>query len=263
MVMKLREIKSKDNLLLKDIKKLQTKKYRQDKKLFIIEGLRFVEELVSSNFDIKYLFVEDNYIEKFSNIINQCMAKENIDVIKVDNKLLSYISNTKNPQGILAVVEMKQNILPTRKGLYVLLDRIQDPGNMGTIIRTSHAAGVAGVIITKGSVDLYNDKTLRSTMGSVFKIPIINDFDIEELMDFKKDGFKLVVSSLDTEYNFYDVNYEDNVILAIGNEANGLCDEVIDMADIKVKIPMPGGAESLNAGVAGSIMIYEMLRQKI
>ncbi|WP_461205563.1 TrmH family RNA methyltransferase [Clostridium sp. DL1XJH146] len=258
----MREIKSRDNLLLKDIKKLQTKKYRQEKNLFVIEGLRFVQELVFSNFNIKYLFVEDNYIEKFSNIINQCMVKKNVDIIKVDNKLLSYISTTKNPQGILAVVEMKQYIQPTKKGLYVLLDRIQDPGNMGTIIRTSHAAGVAGVIITKGSVDLYNDKTLRSTMGSVFKIPIFNDFDINELKDFKRDGFKLVVSSLDTEFNFYDVNYDDDVILAIGNEANGLCDEIIDIADIKVKIPMPGGAESLNAAVAGSIMIYEMLRQK-
>ncbi len=248
--------------MLKDIKKLQTKKYRQEKNLFVIEGLRFVQELVFSNFNIKYLFVEDNYIEKFSNIINQCMVKKNVDIIKVDNKLLSYISTTKNPQGILAVVEMKQYIQPTKKGLYVLLDRIQDPGNMGTIIRTSHAAGVAGVIITKGSVDLYNDKTLRSTMGSVFKIPIFNDFDINELKDFKRDGFKLVVSSLDTEFNFYDVNYDDDVILAIGNEANGLCDEIIDIADIKVKIPMPGGAESLNAAVAGSIMIYEMLRQK-
>ena len=133
---------------------------------------------------------------------------------------------------------------------------------MGTIIRTAHAAGSLGVIVTKGSVDIYNDKTLRSTMGSIFNIPIIEDEDLSTIEELKEKGFKVVVSSLDTENNFYDIDLTKKSIISVGNEGNGISDEVYSISDEKVKIPMPGGAESLNAGVAASIMIYEAVRQK-
>jgi TrmH family RNA methyltransferase len=146
-------------------------------------------------------------------------------------------------------------------GFYILADRIQDPGNMGTIIRTAHAAGASGVITTEGTVDIYNEKTMRSTMGSIFHIKVIEDSDLKIIKELKNRGFKLVVSTLDTDKNFFDVSLKDNVIIAVGNEGNGISDRVQSIADIKVKIPMPGGAESLNVGVAASIMVFEKVRQ--
>ncbi|EQB90201.1 hypothetical protein M918_01600 [Clostridium sp. BL8] len=149
------------------------------------------------------------------------------------------------------------------KGTYILIDKVQDPGNLGTIVRTAHAAGCSGVILTKGTVDLYNEKTLRSTMGSIFNISIIEDYDLSFTRNLKSQGYKLVCSSLDTEYNFYDINFSEKLIITVGNEGNGISEEIFNISDIKVKIPMPGGAESLNAAVAASIMIYEGVRQSL
>jgi TrmH family RNA methyltransferase len=133
---------------------------------------------------------------------------------------------------------------------------------MGTIIRTAHATGALGVIITKGTVDIYNEKTLRGTMGSIFRIPVLMDEDLTLVTKLRDAGFKLITSSLDTDKNFYDVNLKEKVIIAVGNEGNGISDEIYDICDLKVKIPMPGGAESLNVAVAASIMMYEVVRQK-
>ena len=144
----------------------------------------------------------------------------------------------------------------------MLADKIQDPGNMGTIIRTAHAAGALGVILTKGTVDIYNEKTLRATMGSIFKIPVIYDNDLSLVQKLRDSGFKLVTSSLDTDKNFYDIDLREKIIISVGNEGNGISDEIYDLCDLKVKIPMPGGAESLNVAVAASIMMYEVVRQK-
>ena len=109
-----------------------------------------------------------------------------------------------------------------KQGFYVLADKVQDPGNMGTIIRTAHAAGALGIIITKGTVDIYNEKTLRSTMGSIFHVPVIEDENLEQLRFLRSNGFKLVVSSLDTENNFFDVDLKNKSIIAVGNEGNGI-----------------------------------------
>jgi TrmH family RNA methyltransferase len=161
------------------------------------------------------------------------------------------------------VVEQKEFHMEAKDGFYMLTDKLQDPGNVGTIIRSAHAAGAAGVIFTKGTVDIYNEKTLRSTMGSVFNIPIIEDVDLSFVDFLKSKGFKLVVSSLEDSENFYDVDLTQNVIIAVGNEGSGISQEIYRLGDIRVKIPMPGNAESLNAGAAASIMLFEAVRQKL
>ncbi|MGK0465958.1 TrmH family RNA methyltransferase, partial [Clostridium sp.] len=167
-----------------------------------------------------------------------------------------------HPQGIIAIVRNKLVEIRYEDGFYVLADKIQDPGNMGTIIRTAHAAGALGVIITKGTVDIYNEKTLRATMGSIFKMPVIYDSDLSTVEKLRDDGFKLVTSSLECDKNFYDIHLKGKVIITVGNEGNGISEDVYAISDLKIKIPMPGGAESLNAAVAASIMIYEVVRQK-
>ncbi|MCY6482765.1 RNA methyltransferase [Clostridium aestuarii] len=255
-------IESRDNSLVKDIKKLHKKKYRNEKGEFIVEGFRFVTEALQSDFEVPYVFIGENQMDRYNNFKIQDFLQENTKVYCIPESILKELCDTNNPQGILAVVNNKIIKTEDRDGFYVLVDKIQDPGNMGTIIRTAHASGAIGVVITKGTVDIYNNKTLRSTMGSVFKIPIIQDENLNVITDLKKKGFKLIVSSLEAENNFYDVDLTKKVIISVGNEGNGISKEVDDFADMKVKIPMPGGAESLNAAVSASVMMYEALRQR-
>lgn len=256
-------IESKQNSLIKEVKKLHKKKYRNEKNQFIVEGFRFVEEALKSSFNVPYIFVNENAMERYKSFKIEALINESTEVYSISDNLLKDICNTDTPQGILCVVDNESVEVKDAKGFYVLVDRIQDPGNMGTIIRTAHASGALGVIITKGTVDIYNDKTLRSTMGSIFNIPIIQDENLEIIKNLKAKGFRIVVSSLDTDKNFYDINLNQKIIIAVGNEGSGISEEIYSIGDEKVKIPMPGGAESLNAAVAAGIMIYEVVRQKI
>ncbi|MBU3160510.1 RNA methyltransferase [Clostridium frigoris] len=255
-------IQSKDNLLIKDIKKLKEKRYRVSSNMFLVEGFRFVEEALDSGFEVVHIFISSRGEAKFENSSMKNKLQVNTKVYGVSDSLFKNICDTDNPQGIIAAVRNKPVEIKYDNGFYMLADRIQDPGNMGTIIRTAHAAGALGVILTKGTVDIYNEKTLRATMGSIFKIPIIYDNDLSLVKKLKRSEFKLVTSSLDTDKNFYDVDLKEKIIIAVGNEGNGISDEVYEICDVKIKIPMPGGAESLNAAVAASIMMYEVVRQK-
>lgn len=253
-------VESKENSVIKEIKKLKDKKVRREEQNFIIEGLRFCEEAILANVEIKYIVYSEKIEDKVESLLKD--LNPNIKVIKTTHNILKSLCNTDNPQGVLAVVPMNISKEVKMEGLYILVDKVQDPGNLGTIIRSAHGSGAKGVILTKGTVDPFNDKTLRSTMGSIFKISIIEDDEnLSLLKELKDKGFNIVVSSLQTEYNFYDVNLCGNTIICVGNEGNGISDEVYSNSTVKVKIPMPGGAESLNVAVAASIMMFEAVRQ--
>ncbi|WP_300258545.1 TrmH family RNA methyltransferase [Clostridium sp.] len=252
------EIESKNNNLFKEIKKLKEKKYRIKSNKYIIEGLRFLEEAIKSKVSIDSIIFTESFKVKNPELFLK--INENIKLIQINESLLKQLCSTENPQGVVGVINMKNKELKSGE-LVVLVDKVQDPGNMGTIIRTAHAAGASGIVMTKGTVDIYNDKTLRSTMGSIFYIPIVEDDSLDFVKSLKDGGYKLVVSSLQGKNNFFEENLQGKVIIAVGNEGNGVSDEVYDIADIKVKIPMPGEAESLNVAVATSIMIYEKIRQ--
>lgn len=256
-------IQSRDNLLIKEIKKLKDKKHRTESGRFIVEGFRFVSEALESEFQVPLIFISEKAKDRWNNFNVETKLQKNTKVYEVTEQILKILSSTDTPQGIIAVVNNRNMAVENRQGFYILADKVQDPGNLGTIIRTAHAAGALGVLVTKGTVDIYNEKTLRSTMGSIFHIPVIQDDNLEQLYFLRESGFKLVVSSLDTDSNFYDVNLKDRAIIAVGNEGNGISKEILDLSDIKVKIPMPGGAESLNVSVAAAIMIFEVVRQSL
>lgn len=256
-------IQSKDNYLIKDIKKLKEKKHRTQSCKFLIEGFRFVCEGLESDFDVPLVFISENAKDRWESFDVQSKLQKETKVYSVTDQILRSISSTDTPQGIVAVVNNKSINVENKQGFYILADKVQDPGNMGTIIRTAHAAGALGVIITKGTVDIYNEKTLRSTMGSIFHIPVIQDDNLSQLDFLKNNGFKLVVSSLDTDNNFFDVDLRNKSIIAVGNEGNGISKELLDISDVKIKIPMPGGAESLNVSIAASVMMFEVVRQNL
>lgn len=257
-------IESKNNTLFKETKKLKDRKGRNKASKYIIEGIRLVEEALKAKVSIDYIFIETEEMQKFKACLMK-FNKEYVDSIKIyeiSKNLNKELSSTENPQGVTAVVNMKSSEFNYDGGFYVLCDKVQDPGNLGTIIRTAHAAGVDGIILTKGTVDVYNDKTLRSTMGSIFYMPIIyDDENYSIIKSFKEKEYSIVATSLQAQNDFFEEDLKGKTIIVVGNEGNGVSDEVYSLSNKKVKIPMPGGAESLNVSIATSVIIYEKLRQ--
>jgi TrmH family RNA methyltransferase len=263
-------ITSRDNNLIKHIKSLHQKKHRDDEGQFFVEGIKMVEEAIRQKTDIVNIVASIDMLTKISGGIEFAdkLKEDNISTILVPESIFSFISDTETPQGVLAVIKKKCVIenegIYVKNGTYILLDGVQDPGNVGSIIRTADAAGINGVILSRGCADIYNPKTLRSTMGSIFRVPIIDKADLHLIAKaMKKQGIIVLTSSLKSENYHYDVDYEGGIALVIGSEANGVGPEMMEMADLLVKIPMRGGAESLNASVAAGILIYEVMREKL
>lgn len=254
------KIESKENKLFKDTKKLKEKKWRIKNKKYLIEGVRIVEEAIKAKVKIDAIFLEEDLEDPR---INAFLEGQSFNSYVLSKELFKSLCSTETPQGVIAIVDLSNSIEKKNGNFYILADKVQDPGNMGTIIRTAHAANAKGVIITKGTVDIYNEKTIRSTMGSIFYLPVIEDQDLECTKKLIDNGYKLLVSALDAEKNFFEEDLSGNYIIAVGNEGNGVSNEIKDLATVKVKIPMPGEAESLNVSVACAIMIYEKVRQNL
>ena len=258
-------ITSKENESIKKIRKLKEKKYRDKNGKYIIEGIKLVREAILENARIDTVVVCDDCVKKGD------IAKEDLyqiakyNCVYVDEKIFNNITDVQNPQGILAVVEKKNSDKDIKydEDIIVVLDDIQDPGNLGTILRTIDSIGLTQVIVSKKSGDVFNPKVVRSTMGAIFRVNIIeSDNLVNTLKEIKRHKFQIVSTSLQTEDSIYDIEYKKKVIV-IGNEANGVSKDVLDISDKKVKIPMPGKTESLNAAVATGVVLYEYVRQKI
>lgn len=252
---------SRDNRLIKLALKLKQKKYRDEENKFIIEGIRFVEEGIIAG-DIEHVFYSPKLLETRG---YERIMDNHPSIHQVSDSVLKEICDTENPQGVAAIVNKRHwNIEDIKNDFFVIADGVQDPGNMGTIIRTCDAAGAGAIGIVKGSVDVYNSKTLRSTMGSIFHIPVLIYDDFKTLTEeLSSKGYNIYASSLETENYIYDCNFKEKTAVVIGNEANGIPEEHMKFCTHKVKIPMAGTAESLNAAVAGAVIIYEVIRQRM
>ena len=254
-------ITSKDNELVKYIKKLKDKKYREEYNVFLVEGLKMVEEAIKEKAKIEKIIICEEFL---SDNLNQKellyeLAKE--DVVYVNDKIFKYITDVVSPQGILAIVQKnKISEINYKENLFLILDNIQDPGNMGTILRTADSIGLNQIIILKGSADCCNQKVVRSSMGAIFRINIIETQDlIKTVKELKKHKIKIYATDLKTDKTIYDVEYKKTAIV-IGNEANGVSKELLEIADERIKIPMRGKAESLNASVATGIILYNAIK---
>lgn len=258
-------ITSKDNEIIKNIKKLKDKKYRNQQNKYIIEGMRLIEEAIKEEASIDKIVVCEDTISEDS-IDSQLLYEiAKYDCIYVSEKVFSVLTDVSNPQGILAVINKKNSIneINYKDDIIVILDGIQDPGNLGTILRTVDSANIKQVIVTDKTADAYNPKVVRSTMGAIFRVNVIEADNVKDLVkDIKKHKFRLVATSLQTDTSIYDIDY-NKVAIIIGNEANGVSDELMNVADIKIKIPMLGKTESLNASVATGIIIYEYVRRTV
>ena len=256
-------ITSRSNELIKYIKGLHLKKNRDDNGEYIVEGVKMVREAILTNIAItKIMICEELLKEDFE-------IPQNIAVEFVSAPVFEYISDTKTPQGILAIVK-KKNFSGTQKGenesiygeIIFALDTVQDPGNLGTIIRTLDCAGINTLLLSEGCADEYNLKVIRSTMGAIFRVNIFDGLDLEsELKKLQENGYEVVVTGLDADAGLFEYSFPKKCVIVIGNESNGVSSEIQKLANVKIKIPMVGKTESLNAGVAASLMAYEVLRK--
>lgn len=262
------------NAQIKEIKKLNEKsKARREAGLFVIEGPKmFLETPLDW---IEKVYVTNEFLEQADKGIvadgsTTIKAREMIcwmehDIISVEQ--MSKISDTQTPQGILCIVKQPkysfEDIVSDKgsNGLYMILEDIQDPGNLGTIFRTAEGAGAKGIIMSRGTVDIFNPKTIRSTMGSIYRVPFLYVDDLQDtIKSMKARGIEVYAAHLKGK-KYHDEQEYSRAAFLIGNEGNGLRKETADLADIYIKIPMSGELESLNAAVASAILMYEYVRQ--
>ena len=258
-------ITSKDNELIKHIRKLKDKKYRDESNEYVVEGVKLVEEAVKENAKIKQIIVCEDTTRTYEIPTHIMLEIARYECISVSNKIFNIITQVTNPQGIMAIIEKNAQDaqIDYSQDIIVVLDDVQDPGNLGTILRTVDSIGLNKIIVSKGTADAFNSKVVRSTMGAIFRIKIIEVENLaQEIKEMRKHHFKLMVTSLQTKNSIYDIDFNKKIIV-IGNEANGVSKEIQDMADEKAKIPMLGRTESLNASVAAGVVMYEYVRQKL
>jgi len=237
---------------------LEKRSARKKEKCFVVEGPHLVEEAGDR---VKFVV----YSETLP-VVKE-LEKKNVPCYKVSRQQFEELSGVETPQGILAVVRefeyQFRDVLKADKTLIIYCLGVQDPGNLGTIIRSADAFGASGIILSKGTVDLYNPKVVRSTMGSLFHLPIITVEDEKETIEhLKQKGVKIIATAVDAKRIVNDVDLKGPIAVLVGNEGAGLPEDVVKLADETVKIPMPGEAESLNVGVSTAIFLYEALRQK-
>ena len=258
-------ISSKDNELIKHIKKLKDKKYRDESNEYIIEGVKLIEEAVKENAKIKKIIVCEDTTKTYEIPTNIMLEIAKYECIYVTEKIFASITQVTNPQGIMAIIEKntENQEIDFTQDIIVALDDVQDPGNLGTILRTVDSIGLNQIIVSKETADAFNPKVVRSTMGAIFRVKNIEVENLAQaIKEMRKHHFKLMVTSLQTENSIYDIDFNKKIIV-VGNEANGVSKEIQDMADEKAKIPMLGRTESLNASVAAGIVMYEYVRQKL
>lgn len=240
---------------------LSKAKARREDKEYVVEGIRMVSEVPSDA--LVKVYMSETFADNNDNSYGD---KAEI----VSDNVYNHMSDTKTPQGIMAVVRMREytlsDIVSGKENgapLILCVENLQDPGNLGTIIRMGEAAGASGVIISSNSVDVYNPKVIRSTMGSIFRVPyLITDNLLETIEELKNNGIKVYAAHLDGKGAYTDMDYTGGTAFMIGNEGNGLTDEAAAKADCFVKIPMAGKVESLNAAIACTVLAFEAARQR-
>ncbi len=257
---KFTEITSKENPLIKFVSGLQSSaKQRRTNGLFVLEGLRICTDAYENNIKFDKLIVTRDAYRKYSEYIAKFETiSEGCYILRDD--LFKKISDTNTPQGIIAVAKIPQKIIEVSKlGKYIALENVSDPSNFGAIARTAEALGVSGIITTANGCDPYSPKSLRASMGTLLRLPV---FITENIIDFVKQNslrsFGCVVDN--DAQKITDLNFENGAVLLIGNEANGLTDYAKENCDGLITIPMNGMAESLNAAVAASIAMWEMMK---
>ena len=252
-------ISSYKNTKVKRLRKLYKSKWRRRWNCFVLEGSRLIDAALKAGAEFERNFVTPDFAKKEEQFVQRLESRSEVEYL--ESSLLKKIADTVTPQGIISVVK-KENFseseIFSEERPVLVLDRLRDPGNMGTIIRTAAAAGMGGVICLKGCVDIYNLKVLRATMGTIFQIPLITGKDVKDFIkQTAENTYKLIACDISGKKYHHQLQYDFPHMIIIGNEAHGIRTSLLDAVDYIVKIPLYGEVESLNASVAGGIIIYE------
>ncbi len=264
-------ITSTSNAKVKRLVNLRKKrKARDTEKVFLTEGLRMFEEVPEDR--LLEIYVTEHFYKKEKALVDAKHKKSGCQMEVLTDTVMNFVSDTKTPQGVLCVVAQenrgeawleKELKAPEQVPLIMLLDNLQDPGNMGTILRTAEAAAVTGIIMSSDCVDVYNPKVIRSTMGSVFRVPFVYVENVTDVIrQMKEHGIRTYATHLAGELAYDEPDYRTPSAFFVGNEGNGLRDQVAELADTYIKIPMAGQVESLNAAIAATVVMFEAGRQR-
>lgn len=255
-------ITSTSNTQIKELIRLQKKSRARDEAgVFIAEGPRIVNELPAEQ--IVKLYLSESYAKKYPE-----KTAGNYQMEVLSDAVFAHVSDTRTPQGILAVIKkmeygMEEILQGKGAPMILVLDNLQDPGNLGTIFRTAEAAGASGILMSRDCVDIYNPKVIRSTMGAVYRLPFLYTDDLPgAIEELKEKGIRVFAAHLEGTNTYDREDYREGCAFLIGNEGNGLREEVAVCADCRIKIPMYGSAESLNASVAAAVFMFEADRQR-
>lgn len=256
-------ITSRENGIVKLAVKLQnSSKARRENELFILEGLRLCADAVLNGYQIESLLVTEEAFEKNKDKIESISISSQKSYI-ISEELADKISDTKSPQGVMCICRLPSMDVKFKKnGKYVALENTQDPANLGTIARTAEAMGIDGLIVSSSGCDPFSPKAQRAGMGALLRLPVfvVNDFP-DKLNTLKRDGFKVYAAVVDHAGELIsNVCFNGSCVMLIGNEANGLSADAVNICDCKITIPMKGKAESLNAAAAAAILIWEMTK---
>ena len=260
-------ITSLTNEKVKYVRSLYRRNMRQGERTFVIEGVRLFEEALASGAAIKLALYDEETLSgtERGRALLEKLRKAPFESWSTSPKVLESAAETVSPQGIVAAVAMPEWQYPELSGpsLVVILDGLQDPGNLGTIMRSAEASGVKAILLTPDCVDLFNPKVVRAAMGAHFRLPSFPDTGWDGITRMLGEGTQIVVTEAGADTAYYDIDWRRPSGLVIGNEAHGIGPAARKIATVRAAIPMVGGAESLNAGVAGSIIMFEALRQRV
>jgi TrmH family RNA methyltransferase len=261
-------ITSKENSVIKHLRSLSEPRYRQKGKAFLIEGVKMVEEALRDNLGVKMVVAVPSLVQHHGKGVLKLAENRSMEVTWISERLLDTISKSKTPQPVMAVVSLKehteQELIAHRSGLIVVAHQLQDPGNLGTILRTAEAVGASGVAITPNTVDPFNEKAIRASMGSILHLPVVR---ISALSTFikkcRQNGFQTVATVVTGERTHFDVDLTKPTVVVLGQEGAGLPHDLMDDVDVQVRIPMAETIDSLNVATAAAVILYEALRQKM
>lgn len=241
------------------------KKARDEERVFLVEGIRMFREVPTDQ--LEEVYVSESFYKKEKDTVEAVLQGTGIRPEELSDTVYAYASDTKTPQGVLCVVRQMEypleKVITGQCPMIMVLEHLQDPGNLGTILRTAEGAGVTGIVMDRECVDIYNPKTIRSTMGSIYRMPFCYVEDLKAAIgNLKEAGIGVYAAHLDGRHDYDEEDYGRPCAFLIGNEGNGLSQETAELADIYIKIPMEGQVESLNAAIAASVLMFEAGRQR-
>ena len=250
------------NPLVKQVRQLHQSKGRREQQLFLVEGTHLLEEACRINYPLITVCCTPEWQEKHK-YLWELVSQKSQRIELVSARVLSSLATTVNPDGVVAIVPQKQTNCLEITSLGIALDKIQDPGNMGTIIRTATATNIDGLWLSTDSVDLHHPKVVRASAGVWFQLPMAISEDLKtEVLELQSQGLQIVATVPNSNINYWEIDLRKPTIIVLGNEGSGISTDLINLADYAVKIPLSNGVESLNVAISTAIILYEVQRQR-